>query len=498
MTPPRFSSYATSHRRRILLAICSAGLLLCATGCPSSPKETEVTTAPESNESRPPLRVLVLDDGPMAKAIEQQWIERAADETIEVKEAKFADLGVAKRFSADIVVFPSRFLGEFAERDLIQPVPAAMVTGGDTGSEEAKPLPLEDLFPSIRQCDISWGRKVYAVPLGSPPLMLVYREDIFKKLSLSAPETWSEYQKTLEKLNDRSTLGDLAPPEGKHWQAGAEPLADGWAGNMLLARSAASVRTEGQLYSLFSVDKLEPRITTPPYVRALEELVAAAKTSGAKERMTPAQTRAALLEGECAMAITWLSAADKLDAKFSFAYAELPGSDDAYSFQESAWIKKTPDQSKRTTLCAVSGRLAAVTKEARRSSAAFQLLRWLTDSDVAREVSPASEATTLFAKSQRLAPEPWVNPGLSIDSAKQYASIVESALSHQQWMPTIRLPGSSQYLAHLDEAVVQVVNEKGTISEELEKTVKKWNEITRSFDLIKQRRAYQRSLGNDF
>ena len=56
-----------------------------------------------------------------------------------------------------------------------------------------------------------------------------------------------------------------------------EPLARGWAGLVLLARAAAYAKERDNYTTLFDEKTLEPAIAGPPFVRALEELVAAAK-----------------------------------------------------------------------------------------------------------------------------------------------------------------------------------------------------------------------------
>ena len=316
---------------------------------------------------------------------------RSIDDELEVRTATSKELAEAKRFSADVVVFPARWMGELAERELIQPVPEAMLK--DTSDAPAL-IKVDDLLPTVRQCDVSWGRKVYAVTLGSPQLVLLYRPDVFQRLNLHPPSTWSEYQSAVEKLADRAALGDLAPPAASPWHAALEPTAEGWAGVTLLARSAAAVRTEGQMFALFNIDDMSARIASPPFVQAARQMAEAAQSSGVQasgvpgeKRLTPGEVREAFLRGECGMAITWPAASKEIESKTPIAFAELPGHAETFVFQSQAWTKKIPDTDSRASLCAVSGRLAAVTREARRSRSAFQFLAWLSSGDTVRAVA---------------------------------------------------------------------------------------------------------------
>lgn len=448
------------------------------------------------------IRVLVVDDQPLAAAVQEQWQVRASGDELQVRTANSADLKTAQRLSADVVVFPARRMGELVERELIQPLPDAPQQAPPAG-EEPPPTALaavHDLLPTVRQCDASWGRRAYAVALGSPQLVLLYRPDLFKSLELVPPTTWAEYQAVVERLSDRAALGELAPEEGKPWSAALEPASQGWAGTMLLARAASAVRSQGQLYTLFDIDKMEARIAAPPYVRAAQEMAKALQ--GVEARLSPEEVRRAFFAGECGMAITWPSAAttegEELQSKTPVAFAELPGRSDWYKFQQEDWSPKNVDDDPRASLCAISGRLAAVTREARQSKSAFQFLTWLASDDVSRALSPASLHTTVCSNSQLSSVQQWLGSQVTGDAARQYADIVRSAFSRTTWMPVVRIPGSDAYHAALDEAVQAALSDPGQAEAALRSAAHKWDEITRQHDVSKQRRAYQRSLGNDF
>ena len=85
-----------------------------------------------------------------------------------------------------------------------------------------------------------------------------------------------------------------------------EPLARGWAGLVLLARAAAYAKERDNYTTLFDEKTLEPAIAGPPFVRALEELVAAAKLGPAEQLdFDPAAARAEFWKGSAAMAVSW-------------------------------------------------------------------------------------------------------------------------------------------------------------------------------------------------
>lgn len=485
-----------THNLRSFGAVLTASLLLAGCG----PSATPTANSPKpSPQEKTVLRVLVIDDKELAGSLVEQWRIRATEDEIEVRTASSKELTAARRLSADVIVFPARWMGELAERDLIQPIPESMLPTGTQQEDGSQKIMLNDLLPTVRQCDLSWGRKLYAVTLGSPQFVLLYRPDLFEKLDLNPPTTWEEYQEAAVKLADRPALGELAPAEGQPWHAALEPTADGWAGITLQARAASAIRAEGQLYAVFDVDSMSARIAAPPFVQAAEEMAAAAKTSGATERrLAPVEVRAAFFAGECGMAITWPSAIGADQSKIPVAFAELPGRSEFFSFKTNAWIKKGRDADLRTSLCAISGRLAAVTREARRSRSAFALLAWLGSDEAASVLGSRSEHTTLFTRTQLGNPLPWLGEGVSSAAGGTYSEVAQSAFSRAMWMPVVRMPGVDAYYEALDAAAIQSLANPDQAEETLAAAAQRWNEITREHDVSRQRRAYQRSLGNDY
>ncbi len=471
---------------------CNAFAILLV-GCGGTPENSQ-GTGEGSNTERANIRLLVIDDSELAALIAEQWKTRSLDDDLEIHNATRAELAKAQRLSADVVLFPARWMGELAQRELIQPIPEDLLKDQE---DTAALITVDDLLPTIRQCDVSWGRKIYGVTLGSPQFVLFYRPDLFAELKLDPPATWQEYQTVAEKLADRAALGKFAPPENAPWHAALEPTAAEWGGEMLLARAAASVRTEGQMFSLFNLDDMKARIAAPPFVQAAEQMAAAAKTGDMKEPLTPSEVRAAFLRGECGMAISWPVPAASAPSKIPLAFAELPGSTQTYSFQSQSWVEKIPDTDRRASLCAVAGHVAAVTREARRSRSAFQFLAWLSSGDTVRAVIPANRSAAPFTRSQLANASAWIGEAAP-EAVNQYSEAVRESTDRAAWMPVIRMPGVDAYLEALDTAVSNVLADPTQAESALQTAAKRWDEITTRYDLTQHRRAYQRSLGNDY
>ncbi len=454
-----------------------------AVGCrPDSPESTSNTSKPTEQS---PLRVLVVDDEPLGEAIARQWIART-ESKIDVQHATYERIASAQRLPADVVVFPSSLLGQLAERGLIAPIPSETLRGGEFDER--------DVFGQVRMAEVRWGRQPAAVPLGSPQLLLAYREDLFEALDLQPPETWEDYQHLVEQLRDPNALGDFKPESPEAWQPTAEPLAPGWASRLLLARAAAYVTHRDQVAALFHPDTMAPLIAEPPFVQALEELASANK--GQPERLTAAQTLEQLAAGKAGLAIGFPEAvavsSSKSETLTKLRFAPLPGSAKIYNFPVGEWESRRDGEPTRAALVGIPGRQAAVSASAKQGQAALNFLVWLSSGEISGRTSPTSPATAPFRKSQLAETGRWL--GLEDQSANSCAGALEQSLSQQRSVMSLRIPGNQEYLAALDEAVEAVVAGKQPSAEALKSAADKWEQITDRLGRDKQQLAYRRSL----
>jgi ABC-type glycerol-3-phosphate transport system substrate-binding protein len=471
-------------RGSFLLAITA--LLFC--GCPGS------SSSPPPNgtaKTKQPLTLLVIDDPQLGKAIARQW-RSDMEQDVKVVDLSAAEAIKAGRLPGDAVVFPTGMIGQFAEKGLILPL--------EDDALEDSAFDYRDVFAPLRLHEMRWGNRTVAVTLGSPRLLLAYRSDIFEEFELALPADWDDYQKLVETLADRQLLGELAPPADQPWHATVEPLAEGWAGQLLLARAAAYALHRDQVSPLLKFDSLEPLIAEPAYRRALEELIAAAKSGGfAEQALTPDQAWRELREGRVAMALTWPSAtpgaetkSDAREAKIGFAL--LPGSPVAYNFATKSWDRRATDDPSRVPLLAMSGRLASVTSSSSDPARAAGFLVWLAGREASGQLAAHSSATTLYRLSQAANPVRWT-ASLPPNSARQYADALTQTMELPRAFPGMRLPGHADYLQALDKVVAQAIAGKKSPEEALTEAADAWRAINEKLGVKEQLRANARSLG---
>jgi len=457
-------------------------------GCPTATETDAPPAAP------PTVRILILEDRPLADAIEREWTASERGE-LDLTVATAESLDDAKRLPADCIIYPTAMLGELAERDLIAPLPESTVTGAA--------LNRKDIFPLVRRRETTWGSQVYGVPFGSPALVLLYRSDVLAALDRQPPATWEEYAELTELMERSDALADVPGVNDDGWQPAVEPLAPHWAGQMLLGRAAGYAQRPNEVSTLFDYETMEPLIAGPPFVRALSELLAVhERQPDFALEMTPAKARRWLLSGKCAMAITWPTrhvvnegAAEdgNIIDDLPLGCAPLPGSDEVYDFRTGGW--ETLDQPARVSLLGIAGRVGSVSRSARHTRAAADTLVWLAGADKGPLIAAHSDACAPCRSSQVRRGGAWVHPAYGAKIGRNYASLLQENKSRPQWLFTPRLPGRDRYLSALDDAVKTALIGEKTPEVALSDAADRWQQITEELGLQRQKDAYARSLG---
>ena len=466
-------------------------LILILSGCQSQLEST--VDKPADDPPDDPLKVIVVDDPKLAQAITQQWKARAATK-IKVSQITSAELLKSQSLETDLIIYPSAQLGPLVERQLVLPLQKYLAQSNTKHNQ--------GLLPTQRRAEVYWGADLYAASFGSPQLVLYYRRDIFAGLKLQPPETWADYQQLLATLNDRENVAPYLADEQSSWQATAEPLGAGWAAQTLLARAAGYVRHPNQYSALFDYLSLEPLISGPPFVRALEELQQA--TSGiAADRFvaTPDDTRQLFYSGGTAMALSWPSLVASTQTEspagdaVSTGWALLPGSREIYNASDATWENLPQQESAHVPLLAISGRLGSVSRNSSHPQWATESLLHLTSAKWSASISRHSPHTTLFRNNHLSDPLRWLDSGTSAAAAGQFAETFRQASTPSRILFCLRIPGRARYLAALDQAVFQTLRKESSATDALTEVSEQWEVITEELGREQQARAYRQSLG---
>ncbi|MFA6135619.1 MAG: hypothetical protein WC869_16540, partial [Phycisphaerae bacterium] len=208
--------------------------------------------------------------------------------------------------------------------------------------------------------------------------------------------------------------------------------------------------------------------------------------------------RRAFWQGRCGLALAWPTAAEPQvqppTPAIQALFAELPGSKEVYDIGRATWDARAEEDDQRIPLLGISGRVGLVAAASTHPDAAVELLVWLSATQPDDPPSAASPSTTLFRRAHLRAPSAWVEqPARS--AAAQYAALVQRTLSRPDCLLAPRIPGRSEYLTVLDDAVRRAVQGRAGAPEVLEATAQQWRAITKRLGLADQRAAYRRSLG---
>jgi hypothetical protein len=174
------------------------------------------------------LQVLVVNEPVLVEALNRlrgEWAERSGGE-LTASGTTWKELNGTKTLDADVVVFPSRYLGEVCTRNWLRPVRTSVL--------ESEALKSTDIFPLVRNELIKWGGQAMALPLGLDPQAI--------------------------------SLATAATPD---------------AISLLLLAAPTAVSNE-RLGVLFDADTMKPRIAKSPFVDALTQLNA--DQAGAEKR----------------------------------------------------------------------------------------------------------------------------------------------------------------------------------------------------------------------
>ncbi|MBA2115643.1 ABC transporter substrate-binding protein [Bremerella alba] len=426
----------------------------------------------------PPLSVTIVGDEGLAKAVRRELAART-EEKITVNVVTREVLLNEKRFTKDVLIYPPAMMGELIERDWIVPLPTATL-----GNEQ---LNLDDVALGILQTETRWGSKPYALPLGSPVLMLMVRTDLLKQFNLDVPQTWDEYATAVETIDQSDLL-----KEG-HTLAAAtlEPLDAAYLPNLWLARSAAYVKHGENLSTYFDFATGKARIDTPGFTKAAQQLASVADTiPNAFNSLDPKASAEAFLAGKSVMAIGWINKHTIVPETVpeDIQFVTLPGSRQAYQTPENQWIPRLDNQPESVPLLSSSGMVGSISAASGQTINAANLLVLLTGPELISLISPASERTTFCRVSSLPKAEAWMPINLPGTALRQYAQVSLTQLQSPRHLSALRIPNREAYEDVIREAMRKTMAADPANIETI------WQEAAQSWDKLSQTSGEQKHI----
>lgn len=311
----------------------------------------------------------------------------------------------------------------------------------------------------------------YGIPLGTPlSAVLVNPRVANESASKShAPNTWGEWQAAADK--DRQDGRPL------QW---VESLAEHHPAQALLLRAASMAKNQSQSEVFYSRSEGTPRLTSPPFIKAMEDLKATYGPSSAElKTLTPQDLIKKVQAGEIAGALVPLPRLDDVAQGVSnLVPTPPPGSTRFYDFFDQKWSERS-DGPFRAQVAGLSGRIVCVMRQTRKSDAAFRLTEMLVTSPTAESFAPFQENIMIARPDQWSNASQWAGRQYSVDATDKIREIWNLANDDVsggcEFFPA--LPGNHERMRELSEAVWHVLENRKEPAVALEDCQKAWIEI---------------------
>lgn len=416
-----------------------------------------------------------------------------------------------------VLIFRGDRLGDLVDAGALAILPEAVVRpplrpaseeGGETeaapksddDATATDPLQFTDVIPVFREQVSKSGTDRVALPYGGSALVLVYNRKALEHGPDSTPvppKTWAEFDALVKRLHGTDWNGDGKPDTGVALAFG--PDSDGVGDSTYLSRVASLGQHRDHYSLLFDSDTMDPRLTTPPFVKALEDHVAL-KAYGPKgvEAFDAEAARKAFREGNVAFLIDRAERAGGWgsDSAKSIGVAQLPGSERVYEPSRKVW-EDVPKLNRPSYLPFGGGWLVAVSASAkgREREAAIDFVKYLINPETSNRVRADRDFPVLPVRSSQInqgIPDPRSAPGVE---PKTWTDAVNKTLVALRVIPGLRIPHADDYLADLSKGRVSAVNGKPA-ADALKEVAEAWSARSKALGVERQLWHYRRSLNS--
>ncbi|GAC1463054.1 MAG: hypothetical protein NVSMB9_00020 [Isosphaeraceae bacterium] len=362
------------------------------------------------------------------------------------------------------------------------------------------------MIPAFRDQVSKYGPERQALPYGGSALVLVYNLEAFRfpsnqeaagrsGVKLVPPSTWKDLDELARFFHDRDWDGDGKKDKGIALALGHD--AEGVGDATYLARSTAMGQHRDHYSLLFDSDTMTPRITSPPFVEALRDLVAL-KAFGPKgaDGFDAEGARSAFRNGEVALLIDRAERADRWGGRQvkAVGVAPLPGSERVYDPANQKW-EATASPNRPAYLPFGGGWLIDVsaTVQGREKEAALDLIRYLISPETSNRVRADRTFPMLPVRGSQVGQgllDPRAAPGVE---SRRWSEAVNKTLFAPRVLPGLRIPQAQGYLADLDKGRAAAAKGKPAL-DALKDVADAWSARTSSLGKDRQLWHYRRSL----
>ncbi len=405
----------------------------------------------------------------------------------------------------DVIVYPGDRMGDLVASGGLAPLPDSVIKPpeapapeGTEATPEAPPDPLayQEVVLAYRDQVARYGPDRMGLPIGGSALVLAYRRAAFDDrsareaakaagLALEPPATWEQFDALAQFFHGRARPGVALA-------FGADP--EGIGDAIFLARAATLAWHRDQFSFLLDSETTEPRVASPPFVEALQSLVALKSFAppGA-EKFDAEAARKAFRDGDAALLIDLAERAGTWGSEGAdIGVAPLPGSPRVFDPSRKAWEDVKPPN-RPSYLPSGGGWLVGVASATTRKAAAEDFVKYLAGPDSTNRLRAERGFPMLGVRSPQLAQgltNPRGAPGVEV---RPWADAVSKTLNADKVSPGLRIPDAAGYLADLTRARVAAIGGEPPQAA-LSGLAKAWAERTARLGPPRQTWHHRRSL----
>ncbi len=462
--------------------------------CPSPPAVPAAKDLPA-----PPT----LDDPAAAvRAYGQAWASRHGA-TLEVQ---FYDPHKGPPAGADVWVLSPAELPQHAAAGRLRPVPAPYTTRDN-------PYAWNDLLSLYREHLLAWDRGVWGLPLLGEAPVCVYRADLLADADhrkafrqrygreLAPPATWEQFERIAQFFHERLPGGLSLPPlpaDDRALDRLFFTVAAGYARRAVGddAPAAGKDDFDDKFSFYYDVNKGEPRIDRPGFVRALDLLARLGACRPAEAGAVPEQ---AFQRGQAVLCVTdapWLAVFQQTPAlRDRVGVCRMPGGECWFGFSDD---REHAVDSNRVPYLGGAGWLAVVPVGAARPDSAFDLLADLSGPQTSGQIVAAPRWGGGPLRDDQMRRERWDSFDLDTNETQRLKEALQDSLLYRGLKNPVlclRTPREAAHRAVLAAELREALAGKKKPEMALKEAARRWSDLDREQGLEAHKADYRLSLG---
>jgi multiple sugar transport system substrate-binding protein len=362
----------------------------------------------------------------------------------------------------------------------------------------------------VRKAPVSaWAGVDYGVPIDGDLHHLLYRRDVFADPVLAdewqraggdgawePPQTWQQVQTVTAFLAGKQLYG--RPIYGM-LDVAADPKYPQY---FLISRASAYVKHPDDPAVFFDPTSMTPRINSPGFVRALDDLIAALPSEPPGQQSANVDTPVdQFLAGKGALTTwwpspgAWVQTNPFISVSGKVGFDLLPGSPDVYNSTTGQW--DTLPQINRAPHLAFLGWSLYVTAAAAGrgvTEAAWDLVAHLAGKELSLWMCVYAVGANPYRKSHFDTTD-WTAIGYAEDDVQEYLRSIRTSFDHPNRIVDLRIPGTLRYFQAAEEECTRAITGDVDAPTALDNAARRWDEITDELGRDRQRAFYQDTLG---